>query len=290
MGTLLLRWFAVFLLIMGLISGSQAGEKAPEPAIVLAAFGTSTAAFDTYRHLESKVQERFPGYQIRWAFTSRKVRHKVAQEQGKNLKDLGQTLKELKAAGVSRVVVQSLHLVPGEEWEKKIVEESRKVPGLQVALGKPLLNGEKDQGRILQALGRTFPQDLKTQAVIVVGHGSPHPQGEQAYLALEKGLRSRYAGKNVFLAVIGGKPERDAALDAVKRSGASKVMFIPFLLVAGEHVDKDLLGPDPESWKSRLQAMGITKVEGSRRGLGYNDEIINIYLDHLQDALRVLNN
>jgi cobalamin biosynthesis Co2+ chelatase CbiK len=55
-------------------------------------------------------------------------------------------------------------------------------------------------------------------------------------------------------------------------------------------VDKDLLGPDPESWKSRLQALGIKGVEGSRRGLGYNDEIINIYLDHLQDALTVLNN
>lgn len=290
MRTLFLRWITVFLLIMGLAPASQAGVKGPEPVIVLTAFGTSTAAFDTYRHLEGKVQERFPGYQIRWAFTSRKVRHKVAQEQGRDLKDLGQTLKELEAAGVSRVVVQSLHLVPGEEWEKKIVAESRKVPGLQVVLGKPLMNGEKDQERVLEALGQTFPKDLKTQAVIVVGHGSPHPQGEQAYLALEKGLRSRYAGENAYLAVIAGKPERDAALDAVKRSGATKVMFIPFLLVAGEHVDKDLLGPDPESWKSRLQALGIKGVEGSRRGLGYNDEIINIYLDHLQDALTVLNN
>lgn len=290
MGILLRRWFPVFLLILGLAPGSQAGVKGPEPVIVLTAFGTSTAAFDTYRHLEKKVQERFPGHQIRWAFTSRKVRHKVAQEQRKDIKDLGQTLKELEAAGVSRVVVQSLHLVPGEEWEKKIVAETRKTPGLQVALGKPLLAGDKDQERVLKALGRTFPKDLKTQAVVLVGHGSPHPQGEQAYLAFNQLLRSRYAGKKVYLAVIAGKPERDAALAQVKGSGVSRVLLVPFLLVAGEHVDKDLLGPDPESWKSRFQALGIKGVEGVRKGLGYNDEIINIYLDHLQDALRELNN
>ena len=78
--------------------------------------------------MEAKVQERFPGYQIRWAFTSHQVRKKVAQEQGKDLKDLPQTLKELKAAGVNQVAVQSLHMVPGEEWDKKIVEESPAVP------------------------------------------------------------------------------------------------------------------------------------------------------------------
>jgi hypothetical protein len=50
-----------------------------KPAIVLAAFGTTTEAFDTYNHFEEKVKARFPGYEIRWAFTSHKVRHKVAK-------------------------------------------------------------------------------------------------------------------------------------------------------------------------------------------------------------------
>jgi cobalamin biosynthesis Co2+ chelatase CbiK len=83
------------------------------PAIVLAAFGTTTAAFDTYNHFEEKVKARFPAYEIRWAFTSRIVRHKVGKEQGKKLNDLATTLQELKAAGYSRVVIQSLHIVPG---------------------------------------------------------------------------------------------------------------------------------------------------------------------------------
>ncbi len=288
--TLLRRWLPVFLLILGLASGSQAGVTAPEPVIVLTAFGTSTAAFDTYRHLEEKVKERFPGHQIRWAFTSRKVRDKVARQQGRELKDLSQTLKDLKAVGVSRVVVQSLHLVPGEEWEKKIVQESRQIPGLQVALGKPLLSSDKDRERVLQALGKVFPEDLRANAVVLVGHGSPHPQGEQAYLAFERLLRSRYPGQNVYLGMISGNPDRDAALAAAKRGDASAVLLVPFLLVAGEHVDKDILGDDAESWKSRLLAQEARRVEGSRRGLGYNPDIINIYLDHLQEAMQVLAN
>ncbi len=174
MTRILLRWLAVLLLVLGLAPDSPASAGAGEPALVLTAFGTSTAAFDTYRHIEEQVKERFPGHEIRWAFTSGKVRRKVAQEQGKELKNLPQTLKELKAAGFTRVAVQSLHVVPGEEWQE-VVAQSRQVPGLKVALGKPLLSDEADAARTLAALGKIFPPDLKKTAVVLVGHGSPEP-------------------------------------------------------------------------------------------------------------------
>ena len=150
-----------------------------KPAIVLAAFGTSTEAFETYHHFEEKVKERFPDYEIRWAFTSRKVRHKLAQEKGQKLNDLPTTLRELQADGYTRVAVQSLHIVPGKEWEKKVVAESRKIPGLKVALGKPLLSSEKDQQQVLEALAQTFPKDLKDKAVLLVAHGSPRRRGNR---------------------------------------------------------------------------------------------------------------
>jgi sirohydrochlorin cobaltochelatase len=148
----------LFISVMSAPGALNAASTA-KPAIVLAAFGTSTTAFDTYGHFEQKVRERFPGYEIRWAFTSRKVRHKLAQEKGQQLNDLPTTLRELKAAGFNRVAIQSLHIVPGEEWDKKVVQESRKIPGLQVALGKPLHSSKQDQGRVLHAVAQTFPQD-----------------------------------------------------------------------------------------------------------------------------------
>ena len=194
-------WLFLLLLIIA-ISAPKAlpAASTAKPAIVLAAFGTTTEAFETYNHFETKVRERFPDYEIRWAFTSHKVRHKVAKEKGKKLNDLATTLRELKAAGYSRVAIQSLHIVPGEEWDKKVVQISREIPGLKVALGKPLLSSTEDQERVLQTVAQTFPKDLKDTAVVLMAHGSPVPEGEKAYVAFDRLLRSRY--QNVFLGAV----------------------------------------------------------------------------------------
>jgi len=257
-----------------------------KPAIVLAAFGTTTEAFDTYNHFEKKVKERFPDYEIRWAFTSHKVRHKVAKEKGQKLNDLGTTLRELKAAGYSRVVIQSLHIVPGEEWDKKVVQVSRDIPGLKVALGKPLLSSKEDQERTLQTVAQTFPKDLKDTAVVLMAHGSPVPEGEKAYFAFDRLLRSHY--QNVFLGTVEGKPSKKEAFDAVKKANPATVVLMPFMFVAGEHVAKDMLGDDPESWKSELLKQKAYRIEGVKKGLGYQDGIIDIYIDHLAQALKGL--
>lgn len=51
-------WLPLFLLLLAL----PAGGWPKEPAIGLTAFGTTTAAFDTYRHLEERVRERITIY------------------------------------------------------------------------------------------------------------------------------------------------------------------------------------------------------------------------------------
>jgi sirohydrochlorin cobaltochelatase len=284
-----LGWLSL-VLILSLISAPWTLNAAStaKPAIVLAAFGTSTEAFETYNHFEQKVKARFPDHEIRWAFTSHKVRQKVAREKGQQLNDLPTTLRALKAAGYTRVAIQSLHIVPGEEWEKKIVAESRKVPGLQVALGKPLLSSPDDQERVLQALARTFPPDLKNTAVVLMAHGSPLPEGEKAYLAFNRLLRSHYPHQNVFLGSVGGKPTRQEAMEAVKKSGAATVVLMPFMFVAGEHAAKDMLGEEPESWKSELLKQKAYHIEGVTKGLGYQEGIADIFLDHLAQAMKSL--
>ncbi|MHB8068076.1 MAG: sirohydrochlorin cobaltochelatase [Desulfobaccales bacterium] len=281
------RWLSLALLFF-LVSAPWPlnAAAAAKPAIVLAAFGTSTAAFDTYQHFEAQVKQRFPDHEIRWAFTSRIVRDKVAQEKGQALQDLPTALRALRAAGYTRVAVQSLHLVPGEEWEKKIVEDSRKIPGLKVALGKPLLSGSQDRERVLEALARTFPQDLRQTAVLLMAHGSPSPEGTAAYQSFARLLRIRFPHQNVFLGTVGGQPSRQEAMDAVKKAGVSTVVLTPFMFVAGEHVAKDMLGDHPESWKSELLRQKAYSLEAVKKGLGYQEGIVNIYLDHLAQALQ----
>ena len=108
------------------------------------------------------------------------------------------------------MAIQSLHIVPGEEWDKKVVQISREVPGLKVALGKPLLSSPQDQERVLQTVAQTFPKDLKDTAVVLMAHGSPVPEGEEAYVAFDRLLRSRY--QNVFLGAVEHSPPRKRPL------------------------------------------------------------------------------
>ena len=61
---------------------------------------------------------------------------------------------------------------------------------------------------------------------------------------------------------------------------------MPFLFVAGEHVANDILGDNPESWKSELLQQKAYRIEGITEGLGYLDGVIAIYLDHLDQALK----
>ncbi len=84
------------------------------------------------------------------------------------------------------------------------------------------------------------------------------------------------------------KPGKEEVLREVKKSGATSVKIIPFLLVAGDHVQNDILGSGPESWKSELMQMGNYQIDGVRQGLGDNPEIVDIYLNHLAQALKAL--
>jgi sirohydrochlorin cobaltochelatase len=168
-----------------------------------------------------------------------------------------------------------------------MVKESRQVPGLKVALGKPLLSAEADQRLVLDALAKTFPGDLQKNAVVLVGHGSPDPAGEAVYKNFGKLVSSRFPKKNVFLGVIEGKPSGKAALEAVKRSQATAVHFVPFMVVAGDHIINDIMGDEPDSWKSQLLAQRQYQID-SAKGLGYQNEVVAVFLNHLEDALKKL--
>jgi sirohydrochlorin cobaltochelatase len=139
---------------------------------------------------------------------------------------------------------------------------------------------------VLQTVAQTFPKDVKDTAVVLMAHGSPVPEGEKAYKAFDRLLRSRY--QNVFLGAVEHQPAKKEAFEAVKQADPVAVILMPFMFVAGEHAAKDMLGDDPESWKSELLKQKAYRIEGIKQGLGYQDGIIAIYLDHLAQALKSL--
>jgi sirohydrochlorin cobaltochelatase len=212
----------------------------------------------------------------------------VDKEQHKKLQSLPEVLTNLKANGFKKVVVQSLLLAPGKEWEN-MEKQSREIPGLTVALGKPLLSDKADEMLAITALSKDFPPDLKKTAIVIVGHGSPDPKAQAATASFGKLLRSRYPDGNLFFGLVEfEKPGKEEVLQEVKRSDATSVIIIPFLLVAGDHVQNDILGNEPDSWKSELTKLGPYRVEGIPQGLGERQEIVNIFLKHLAQAMNSL--
>lgn len=245
------------------------------PSIVLAAFGsTYPEARGTYDDFEKEVRGRLPGHEVRWVFTSSIVR-RVLAEQGLVIRPLGETLEELHEAGSTSAVVQSLHVTPGGEFTRLA---SVRVPGMRVAFGAPLLATPADRARVVEILG----EQVRTDGVnIFVAHGNEsQPEFNATHLKLGRELERRYPGS--ILASLEGEPgwgPVEKNRERILRVGSAHL--VPLLLVAGDHVRRDLMGESADSWKSRLQPAQVT----SAPPLGALPAILEIYLEHLAAAI-----
>ena len=56
------------------------------------------------------------------------------------------------------------------------------------------------------------------------------------------------------------------------------------MVVCGDHGNNDMAGDDEDSWKSAFESEGF-KVECVLKGLGENEAIRQIYVDHAKAAI-----
>jgi sirohydrochlorin cobaltochelatase len=244
-------------------------------AILLAAFGTTVEkARRSYQLLEDGVRERFPSAEIRWAFTSSMVRAKLLS-QGERVLSPAEALAEWSSEGVRQVVVQSVHVTPGEEYERlKNLNSAEMV----LIFGRPLLDAESDYSAVLDALANQVDPAVPT---VFVGHGNDNDaRFNEANERMDRYVRTRFPG--ALLASLEGSPG-PAALEEIlpEARRAGRAHFVPLLFVAGDHVVNDLLGAEETSWKNRL---GIENVSCGPP-LGEVAAIREIYLDHLRQAV-----
>jgi len=250
--------------------------------IVLAAFGTTTAARKSYTVLEARLRAAFPGHEVHRAFSSRMVRDFSLKRHGRQGKGPAEILEELAARGFEWAVVQSLHLLAGHEFYR-LVEEVKACP-IRTAMGLPLFWAPEDYGAFLEALAAELDAPRNEEAIILVGHGTDHPSWA-TYLALQY-LLSRQSGNAVYIGALEGLPSRQEVVAEVVRSGVRRVRLLPLMLVAGRHVQEDLAGPE-DSWRSSLEAVGLT-VTLEAVGLLHYPGVIAIFQDHIVKALEAI--
>ncbi|TVQ95892.1 MAG: sirohydrochlorin cobaltochelatase [Desulfovibrionales bacterium] len=269
--------------------GPEAPSGPKRPGILLVAFGTTVVpARQAYDQFEAQVRARYPDVPLAWGFTAHKVRRKLAN-QGLPHDCVAVSLSRMHDQGVTHLAVQSLLTIPGVEyfWTQNLAKayEHPRKGFIQVALGAPLLNDQNDLRHVADCLPEFIPKERRPdEAVILAGHGTYH-DGQQRYLELQGQLRDR--DPLLHTALLMGQPSLAAIVEKLREQQVSTVWVLPFMAVAGHHVQKDMFGPHPGSWSNRLRAAGF-QVREHAAGTIESSCFRSIWMNHLDTAMSVL--
>lgn len=246
------------------------------PAIVLVAFGTSVdEARQVFDFIDTQARQRYPDYDIQWAFTSQMIINKLKQR-GIITHSVAEVVADLRARGVDKIVFQSLHVVPGQEHNSILKADT---DGLQVAFGNALMTSDADIEATIAALA---PEINAEQDTVVVAHGNDHhPEYNVQLEKFAVAIEARYP--KLTVASVEGTPGI-TGLETVKARQPDQVHFVPLMIVAGDHIMNDVLGDEQDSWKNIIQAPQTS----CSKSLGWNPAILAIYFNHLDRALAEL--
>ncbi|MDH3998855.1 MAG: sirohydrochlorin cobaltochelatase [Desulfuromonadales bacterium] len=269
------RLFALILIqvIVMTLSTQPAAATEQKPAIVLVAFGTSVEqARKVFEHIDQQARQRYPHHQLRWAFTSQFIIDKL-KRRGVVTHNVAEVIEQLRAEGITQVAFQSLHIAPGQEYRSVLAEDTS---GLDVAYGDALLTGDEDVERTIAALN---PHLDPNQPTVVAAHGNDkYPQFNARIEAFAQRIEAQYP--RLVVASVEGSPGLEP-LQKIKSLQPQQVNFVPLMIVAGDHILNDVLGEEEDSWKN---VIGAPQALASP-SLGWNDAILQIYFDHLEQAL-----
>ena len=275
-------------------------QKKSDKVILLVAFGSTwEQAYDTFDKVVDDYKAQFGGWDVYLSFSSAICINQARAGENvepKDYYDPEHWLTAIGLAGYKQVVVQSLQVIPGEEYRRvrdsyvkdfmnnrngDFTDAYMKSLDRQVVVGTPLMAEESDA----KTLAATLNNEADVKAAVAqgivafMGHGNPEGYdyygGNVRYLQLENYLRdintNYYVGTvdmedtyvdNVLEHVAGG--DFDIAVGDVTVSmsyaanGAKKAQLYPLMSIAGDHAHNDMADPDDdESWFSMFNAAGI---------------------------------
>lgn len=272
-------------LVLAFMLCASAAFAADKEAVILAAFGTSEpAAKVALDDLGAAYTAK--GHDIIWSFSSDIIRNKL-HGQGEHVYAIDEALAKAASMGAKTVRVQSLHIVPAEEYvktERRVAAYLAKNPAQfnKVYMGHSLLESTSDLAAVVKAVSAALPAERKsTDAVVFMGHGNDRGPGDLIISSAAHALHS--ADPMFWLASVEGSNTLDKVFADVKASKAKRVWLVPFMIVAGDHARNDLAGPEEDSWASQFKAAGF-EVHSILNGLGSNKAIQSLFLEHTHNT------
>ena len=284
-------------------------DEIGEKELLVVSFGTSfndSRATDI-KGIEDALAQAFPDWSVRRAFTAQIIINHVQARDGEKIDNMDQALERAVANGVKTLVVQPTHLMHGAEYDEMCEAlDAYKDKIENIVVAEPLL-GEvgndatvinADKEAVAKAVVAAAVADGKFEsidkaaedgtALVLMGHGTAHV-AKVTYSQMQTQME-KLGYKNVFIGTVEGEPEEtscEAVIEAVKAAGYTKVALRPLMVVAGDHANNDMAGDDEDSWKSMVEAAGLT-VECQIAGLGRIDAVQELYVAHTQAAIDTL--
>ena len=275
-------------------------QKKSNKVILLVAFGSTwEQAYDTFDKVVEDYKAQFSGWDVYLSFSSAICINNARAGENVDPKDYYDPehwLTAIGLAGYQQIVVQSLQVIPGEEYRRvrdsyvkdfmnnrngDFTDAYMKSLDLNVVVGTPLMAEESDAKTLATTLNNEadIKAALANGIVAFMGHGNPEGYdyygGNVRYLQLEEYLReineNYYVGtvdmdetyaEDVLNHIAGGT--FDYQIGDVTKSityaanGNSKAQLFVLMSIAGDHAHNDMADDeDDESWYSLFNEAGI---------------------------------
>ena len=264
------------------LSADAIGEK----ELLVVSFGTS---FNDSRRLtigaiEKSLQEAFPDWSVRRAFTSQIIIDHVRARDGEVIDNVHDALERAIANDVKTLLVQPTHLMNGFEYsdlENELAEYADAFD--RILLGAPLLTIDRDYDTVAEALvDATARYDDGETAIVFMGHGT-EAASNSVYAKMQTVL-SEAGCDHYYIGTVEAEPSVEDVLEAVQAGSYQRVVLRPMMIVAGDHANNDMAGEDEDSWKSVFEGAGY-EVVCVLEGLGQVEAVRTLIAEHASEAI-----
>ena len=304
-------------------------NKKHNKAILLVAFGSTwEQAYDAFETTTKDYEETFKDYDIFLSYSSAICINRAAAGENTEPRYYYAPPFWLNAFADSKVqydeiVVQSLQVIPGEEYTRVInyiKDFANNANGdldddylarVVLRLGVPLLqDADADVSLVAKELNTLYADNAKQGVVAFMGHGNPDSydtyKANVRYTELEQALQ-KYS-KNYYVGTVDMKDNFKTNVYArMQKNGIKngKVFCHPLMSIDGDHGHNDMAGDDDENWDgTKFTPNEEGEVEDTSwkmyfQHLGYecNDDTMipfgllelptvrQVWMNHTQDAI-----
>ena len=304
-------------------------NKKHNKAILLVAFGSTwEQAYDAFETTTKDYEETFKDYDIFLSYSSAICINRAAAGENTEPRYYYAPPFWLNAFADSKVqydeiVVQSLQVIPGEEYTRVInyiKDFANNANGdldddylarVVLRLGVPLLqDADEDVSLVAKELNTLYADKAKEGVVAFMGHGNPDSydtyKANVRYTELEQALQ-KYS-KSYYVGTVDMKDNFKTNVYArMQKNGIKngKVFCHPLMSIDGDHGHNDMAGDDDEnwdgtkftpneegevedtSWKKYFQHLGYECNDDTMIPLGLLElpTVRQVWMNHTQDAI-----